>query len=351
MVSGIVKLDNTKKQQKQNTRKATNSRKNKVVAPPAPRQRPQTRRPVQKAGMAYNYPLTAVTQIRQSASQSQTVRFSGSDRIGGITFGPNTPVNTPIVFKMSPPDLPNTRAASMAKNYQLFRFKKMELTVFSNLPTTSGGGYTTGYTENPEQGFSTGPSLPGQVYALPNSIAGNLFVPTKMKASISDKSKWYRLDQDSSEVMNTTQGMFVICVESLTAITTAITVPVYLDYEVEFKGSAIQVDQGFGTVLLYPALAHTPGAINTWVLSAVPGEPALANNVLNVPYLINPGFQVSGQLAEVVRFSAGPSGTTVVQYFKSEDDYSAGTPIGNNGDLVPFTNPRTSIERLLTSSF
>lgn len=313
---------------------------------PRPKQQKQqrTQQPRRAANrdMQINIPFTAVTQIHQSAKLNATSTFSGTDRIGGITFGPATPLGVPVIFKMSPPDLPNTRLATMARNFQLFRFKKLVLTVFSNLPSTSGGSFTAAYTENPDQAFTNGTALSSQVFSLPGAVAGNMFVPTKMSAAINDRAKWYRIDEDTEEVMNSTQGMFVISVDSLTAITTAITVPVFLEYVVEFKGSALQKADVSGAPFIFGAQNVSTNANPLqFSLVVIPGEP-LSSPAPGVPHLINPGFQVGEENVEVLLQAS----INTYQFYTSEEAFRESKPLTNYGITFPFQTPRTTLQSL-----
>jgi len=293
-----------------------------------------------------NVPFTAATQIQQSAREQAVSSFSGTDRIGQVTFGPLSPVGTPIVFKMSPPDLPATRLGNMSRNFQLYRFKKMLLTVFSNLPSTAGGGFTVGYAENPDQSFNSGSQLSSQVFSLPGAVAGNMFVPTKLAAHINDKNKWYRIDEDTEEIMNSTQGMFIISVDSLTAITTPITVPVFLEYVIEFKGSAIQKADTTGAVQIFPSAIVSP-VVNQptrWSVTPIAGEPT-SGLVAGKPYLIVPGFLILEEFAEVLVFIA--AGSDNFSFYTSEEAFSLGTPIVQSlAGFPPFTTPRTTVQPL-----
>lgn len=307
-----------------------------VVRAPQKSGRKTRDRRVSSFGKSYNVPLTAVTQIRQSSNPVNVMKISGTDRIGGVTFGPTTPLNRAIQFKMSPAHLGGTRINSLSKSFQLYRFTNMKLTVFSNLPSTSGGGYTVGYCENPDQSFTSGPGLGSQIFALTDAVIGNMFVPTTSKARINDKSKWYRIDEDSSEVMNTTQGSFVLSVDSLTAITTPLTVPVMLEYSIEFKGSAIQNELQSGQPFIFPACSGSASGIVV-SMNPLPGEPSLVPMVSGSPYLINPGLTIDGASVEFMSYIDNSG-------FRLYESYDAWKQDSALSITTNFDTPRTTIQ-------
>ena len=138
----------------------------------------------------------------------------------------------PVVFE-------GTRMKQLARSFQKYRFKKAHLTVQANAPTTTTGGYVAGYTENPDQGFDD--NAISQISTLSGAVSAPLWVAQTIPAKLRDK-KWYNIDADSIEVMDSIQGMFVFQQISPASTTAPMNFPVWLDYEIEFMGCAAQAD-------------------------------------------------------------------------------------------------------------
>jgi len=310
-------------------------------------QKPKARRAV-NFGTTYNIPLTAATQIRQSANDTSVTRINGTDRIGSLSFGPNTPLGVPSFFRMAPTELTGTRLSKLAQNYQLYRFTAMELTVFSNQPTASGGAFTAAYTENADQAFTTGSVLSTQVFALPGAVMGNMFLPTTIQARIQDKNRWYKIDNDSAEVMNTVQGVFIVAVDSAAATNVALNVPILLKWSVEFKGSASQVGPSVSPVAIFPACNYAPAGPEMFTLTPIAGEPLGPVMLASVPYAINPGIQILGEDVEIVAYySASGPGNTGFKFYLTLEEFETGKAIQtSNAGTPPFSFGRTTVQPL-----
>lgn len=171
------------------------------------------------------------------------MRFAGSEYIQNWTITATTPGKLyEIALNPVSTDLPSLlRLRQMASSFGKFRFKKAQLTIATNFATTVSGNYMIGYSENPDLQLATLGSndLSNQVYNL-GGRSCPFWSPVRYPAKFRDTSRWYNIDADSTEVMMTTQGKFVIAIQQMPSATLPLNIPVLLDYEIEFCEPALQ---------------------------------------------------------------------------------------------------------------
>jgi hypothetical protein len=300
----------------------------------------KSKRPARRAQNAgnsdrVNVPVVAAYTIRNTGTRA-TQRFFERELIGFMTVGPATPSGSLESYDLNPLTLVNTKMRNLALNFEKFRFRRARLTVGSNFPTTVAGNIITGYAQNPDQAFGDGVTAIRQVFALLGAQSTALYAPVDISARIMDKAKWYNIDQNSAEKMSTTQGKFMLVTQSPASITTPVDIPLYLEYDIEFSGSALQEDElAGGLVLPMPALTITSVTGGVASVAIATGEtltyPTLT---LNLPYLVNPPYYVNNvenirteaEIAVLVRTVGG------VQFSFYEDQ--AGY---NNGEIIGLT--------------
>jgi len=129
----------------------------------------------------------------------------------------------------------------MAASFGKFRFRRAQLTVGTNFASTVSGNFVIGYSENPDIQLASAGSadLANQVYNLDGKSCP-FWAPVRYPARFRDRSKWYNIDNDSDEVMNTTQGKFIVAIQQLPTASLPLTIPMLLDYEIEFTEPALQ---------------------------------------------------------------------------------------------------------------
>lgn len=181
-----------------------------------------------------NVPLQSAVSIKQSDNRG-TMRFSASERIGEYGIGGPVSNTATSVFMLNPTSLPGTRLAAMAKLYQRFRFTSAELTVNANLSSATTGSIVAGFSSNPD--LEVGTNSLAQIYSLPGAKSARLWVPTHVKASMAPliPGGWYIIDRDSAEIMLTSQGKFLIDLETKPNLETYTTIPILLSYTIEFS--------------------------------------------------------------------------------------------------------------------
>jgi hypothetical protein len=196
------------------------------------------------------------------------------------------------LFDLNPVGYEGTRMKQLARSFQKYRFRKAHLTVQANAPTTTTGGYVAGYTENPDQGFDD--NAISQISTLSGAVSAPLWVAQTLPARIRD-GKWYNVDPDTIEVMDSIQGMFVLQQTSAASTTAALNFPVWLDYEIEFSGCAAQSDPIDRPPTVY---AFPPGFLNSFTSTLWPNHAINYNGnssvipslPINASCSLEPGF-------------------------------------------------------------
>lgn len=195
-----------------------------------------------------------------------------------------------IIYLLNPVTMIGTRIQKLAQNYQQYRFKRAAITMQSPASSAASGLYAIGYTRNPDQEIGSGLSAIQTITNMPGAVTSSVWNTCTSHASLD--SKWYNIDADSQEWMDTTQGQFAACVLVAPTTTTSVSFAVWFDYTIEFRGSATQrVPQFAG---LFPAgtwtrVGNTTGA----TFASLPGEPPFPPTTVNAIYTINPVWAVT----------------------------------------------------------
>jgi len=191
-------------------------------------------------------PVTQAYTIRNVGSNQPTQSCRGTEFISGMKIASDTPRGTIWKYPLNPVTdyYSGTRIGNLAASFQKYRFRRAALKIAANFSTTVGGNLVIGYSENPKVQLLEGEALFNQLFAM-NGMSASLFTPVTMPARIADKAKWYNIDEDANanEIMNTTQGVFYIALQSSATITGDATIPIILEYDVEFKDQALQSER------------------------------------------------------------------------------------------------------------
>lgn len=286
-----------------------------------------------------NVPVATATTIRQT-NVDRTHVETNREQVGLFTISPTSGVGDSTVIKMNPLTLAGTRLQAMARNYQKYRFRRVSVTIQSSASTSIGGLYVVGYNSNPDAELSAGLATVQRIATLPGAVSANAWRTVTSRARLEDPNKWYNLDADSEEVMQTTQGYFAIAVQIPSTGTGPTTYAVWLDYTIELKGNALNSASDF--VGLFPACGWARvGTTNNYVPTPVAGEPALPGVVTGAIYSINPGWPVTlNDLTEVTVGSMRCINSAGNQYalFETIKDAQVNNPLNVE---APFTTLRT----------
>lgn len=155
----------------------------------------------------------------------------------------------------------SSRVSNVSRSFQKYRFKSCVLRIQAGLPTTVGGLLVVGYCENPDYELDK-ENAARDIFALEGAQSKNLWTNIDSRANIRDRGKWYNIDLDSPEVMNTTQGQFYVCVQSAINVTGTMTIPIRLQYEIEFTGTAYQ-SETLGGAVTVPATIFESTSVKT----------------------------------------------------------------------------------------
>lgn len=183
------------------------------------------------------------------------------------------------------------RIKLLASSFGKFRFRRARLTVGCNFATTISGNFLISYSENPQLQLAslTDSALFNQIYAM-NGQSSPFWSPITYDAKIRDRSKWYNIDADSSNLMDSIQGKFILAIQTTPSAPLPVTIPILLDYEIELVDPAIQVPgPAFGTSLAKSNTTFTQRAEETRGQYHVSAGGDLPDNII---YKIVGGAQI-----------------------------------------------------------
>jgi hypothetical protein len=284
------------------------------------------------AGAMANIPLQ-MAYTKQQTSSTRPITVSFSDMLDGVVVGPTTAAGTTWQYPLNPLKLAGTRMQAYAALYGKFRFKRMRLCVGVNAPTTISGNYMAGYFNNPDFDIPSGPQASRVVYAQPNTVNKPWWQRGDIDARLVDAGKWYNIDADSSEIMQTTQGKFVIVNVSPPSTTSSTTIPIFVDYTIEFSEPAINAPASTGPAALFPAGTFTQtlvGGVYTFVPAT--GETvSLPTFVPGSGYAVFPPFQmIANNTGDNIDCSVMTQTNTMAPFnygvYESISDYNKQTP-------------------------
>lgn len=272
-------------------------------------------------------PMEIAYTVKQNTRQRTHVE-TAREYIGSFTILPTSAPGSSVVFMMNPLNLTGTRLNRIAANYQKYRFRRLAMTIQSSTTTSTNGLYIVGYNSNPDAELTPGTAIP-QVYDLPGAQSTNVWRTITSVAKLEDRNKWYFLDEDSEEVMNTTQGYFALVVQSPTSATGPLTLPVMLDYTVEFTGSAYNPINA-NLPIIFPGgnWVPNPAANNDYVFTPSATEIAVPIVSTGTAYDINPSYPVTfviglETVSHIIRVVQRTASNWL--FYASQDDYESGT--------------------------
>lgn len=290
------------KTQQSKKRNVTNSRSKAVMVPvqqlivrrgPKVAQRPKQQRASGATSRQVTLPYQTAMCITNNSADKNFV-LNRSEFLTDFVIGPTDIVGSVATLPLNPAsDLyKGTALQNVARIYQKYRFSKMKLMFANTTGTNNGGSIVVAYVENPDQAVTS----VRDIYSLPGSKVFPLWMPIEINAFFKDP-RMYNIDVDSTEVMQTTQGKFVIGVVALPTTTGNNSFPLILDYTCTYAGSA---NQDFGTK---PAITGFLGQ------SAGAGS----TGPVHGPFVI----------------VTASSGYTIAEVFTTEYGYKATNPIWN----------------------
>lgn len=239
-----------------------------------------------------NLPQNAVTTLTTNPD-TKPVRYVGEERIGSLHVTSGSQVGDAWVFKMNPTTLDNTRLSHMSRQYQKFRFEKVSIIVNANFSTATQGSLLLAYAN--DEDIDLGTDIITSLYALPGTKSCRLWTPTTMAAKFTPGKDWYYADYDSKDEMFTTQGKFIIGLESVPNIESAADISVLLRYTILFAGPTVS-PRFPGTKVTMPGAQYTlTDFTNIYPATASDGGtvPTLVNGTI---YHMTPNIEVIGKI-------------------------------------------------------
>jgi len=232
-------LSTTTKRQN-NTQRATKTAKVANKRNNAPRNsnmsRSNTPRKTQGSMMSYStsVPLEKAYTLMQT-SRGSIHRESASEKIGDFQYSQNTPIGSTVSFRLAPTHLPGTRIQQLGTIFQKFRFRRARLVFRAAAPTSVGGTAVLAYNTDPTKSYEP-PNGAQNLFASPQAISTSFFTLATVEAKL-DTQTWFLSKIDEGEEDTTIQGAFHISMEVTPNVSAPSSVPIYLEYEVEFKDS------------------------------------------------------------------------------------------------------------------
>lgn len=297
-------------------------------------------------------PYQRSIQVNQSSNHGITT-IRGQEMIGLVEILPNRP--STVEFLISPITFDTTRLYNISKNFQKFRFTRLNFRVMSNLPTTVGGTITTGFSSNPDHKLAEGQLIQPQIFALDGAQISNLWVHCIVRCPLKDKSKWYNVDTDSVEIMQTAQGKVYLQTSGGANITSEIDVPVVIDYEIQLMGNSMPEQPDSFSTVTFPAAAwakdvgnnelalctslQVQNAAYRTLFNATVSKLVIGNIYKVEPQIVwtasNPEKLIT--MIKVMAIQIGKDYTAISCEFKSEDNSNAQFANADSIDIGFFT--------------
>lgn len=296
-----------------------------------------------RSGMGMlSQPLNTAFVVQNNVRSHNIVREQGKEIIGSVNFqqAVSNGIFPVVEFDLSPVALEGTRLASLSRSFQKFRFRNgTKFTIQSQAPSFTVGGYVAGFTENPDQNMGTGARATTAISALAGATSSPVWVAQTVPIHIRD-TKWYNIDADTLEIMDAIQGKLVIQQTSAVSTTENITAPIWLEWDVEFTGHAIQIDDSVNQVtaiLPYGDISATGSTDNSayhrnevgCLISQ--GDGAVATAEFNSLYQIFPGIETNTGESINYCWVYNSVGTNKYYVFAGDEDQAL------NGDYFNWT--------------
>lgn len=232
----------------------------------------------------------AIATTTVSTTRDVTVTVHFDEIIGTFTIGSTTENATLGQFEFNPALMPGTRLQMMAQLYTKYRVKPgAAYRVAANLSTSTTGSYVCGFCENPD--FIVDKSnIVNSIYSLYDGRISQYYTPSDVRMKVADRNKWYNIDGDSQEVMNTTVGKLLVATLGVPNITGNVEIPILFRGDVEFTGPAL------AKPITGTSSAYGPGALvsantsyqSNWQIDTGGAVPIFSAGV----FLVTPAWDV-----------------------------------------------------------
>lgn len=238
--------------------------------------------------------------------------FPGSEYVTRYQVTSAMPAGLVLVNKyLNPMLFPSTRLFNMARNFEEFRFIRARIIHIPVVGTAVDGGLIMSYFSNPDFDVGTDPTT-----TLFNS--GGYKTAIRLRGQVTAKldSVWRKCDPDSNEIMQTTQGKFVVAIDTPTTAAGTMTFNLIMEYVIEFRKPTTQTQTYSNVGTMAPASWVNSGGGTFTSSVALSITPAIGDN-----FLINPAIEIPGPLNSQTALYAQAlnTGGTQFKLFESFD--------------------------------
>lgn len=309
--------------------------RNMAVSSPKRKNR-QPKQQQRMTGPLSNVPVANSYAITNRSLGEGVNTYQGTQTIGSVSYDTQ---DLGLINNFSfNPTLMGGRLARLAESHQKYRFKRMSLMITPGLPTTVGGNLVAGYTPNPDDDVRT----IDEILSLPGAKLMSLWQAQQIQTKIEDPNSWYFCDPDSSEIMKTTQGKFVVGNAGASGFTTRITIPIVIDYVIQFKGAAS--GRAIGGVIECAETNGVPDPDNTNAWSIDNQPTAIEGQIqFDRAYALSGGVSLKGPTAEIfaqaIQLISFKGAGTYLLFAESFDALKAGDFITPADTGTPLTQP------------
>lgn len=277
---------------------------------------------------ATNIPMEVAYSVRQP-NNVRTHTETACEYIGDFVIRPNSVNGEGVRFPMNPLLLFRTRLFNLARNYQKYRFTRLALKIQSSSTTSTNGLYVAGYCSNPDFEYENRNAV-AALFSLPGAQSTNVWRTIVIDAKLEDRGKWYNLDEDSNEIMQTTQGFFGIAVQSPTSATAPIIMPILLEYSIQFAGTAFNDVSNGSRVVVFPSGSWGYNSVTgNYTFTADSGEPPVPSTSNGTGYVVIPGYPATFNSVETVIGVVKPT-TASWSFYTTVDAYGTNDAIQAN---------------------
>lgn len=309
-------------------------------------------------------PLEMAYTLKQT-SRGSVHRETASEKIGDFQYNQTTPVGSTVSFRLAPSHLPGTRIAKLGQIFQKFRFRRARLVFRAAAPTSVGGTAVIAYNTDPTKSYEP-PNGAQNLFASPQAISTSFFTLASMEAKL-DTNTWFLSKNDEGEEDTTIQGAFHISMEVTPNVSAPSSVPIYLEYDVEFKDTTEETTNV--SAAIWPSTAFMVRRTTTagvFDVSLAAGETApFPAMTLGRLYEFNPALELATVDGDINGPVADNGDPTVVPYvakyanhptapqfffYSTPKDYEDGNPIlplavtTDTAALTNNNNARTTVQ-------
>jgi len=185
------------------------------------------------------------------------ITITGTDYISTTNIIQSSPDGLILAsIPLTPANLGSgTHLASMAMNYERYRFNRLSFKVVSRVPTTTGGGYLAGMTPDPFQELFPGPGAKRAVRAYEGSVSAPLWQSTSVRTKIDNFLRYTDLSRDLPLL---SAGKFFVVLDgtpSLASATDVVQLSIEIAWSVTFTSPT--VPEVISGVIKIPPLTTT----------------------------------------------------------------------------------------------